>query len=151
MNELAFLTGRVQKPRNPSSGGFPTSLMALKSGINPVGPTPSIKLPACLPGTLIFIPTNASKGIQDKAWIVPLTLGTNALVYRHARTLQLLTENQNVLKSDFKSIKLSNHISKHLQRREFKSSEKLSNIYLVANTTTPTQSMLTLLSKATRH
>lgn len=42
-------------------------------------------------------------------------------------------------------------MSKHLERREFKSSEKLSNIYLVANTTTATQTMLTLLSKATRH
>lgn len=69
-----------------------------------------------------------------KLVVVPVTLGTNALIYRHAKTLQLPTEDQC---SEIRFQRLSNHISKHLERREFKSSEKLSTVYLVPNTLHP--------------
>lgn len=143
MNELAFLTGKESRKR-----GIQALVCLLLSWhwsqVSTQWVQPHPYNCHILPGTLIFIPS-ASKGIQDKA------CGNSSNSWSQCPDLQSCQNpnrisvfwnqisNPSSLKSDFKSIKLSNYISKHLERREFKNSEKLSNIYLVPNTTTPTQ------------
>lgn len=136
MDELAFLTGK--KSRNQGIQALFCLLLSWHGSqistqrVQPCtynwhiafqGPSPSLQV--------------YQRAFRTKLEVVPRTLGTNTLIYRHAKTPQLPTENQSVLTSDFKSIRLSNRISKHLERRDFRSSEKLSSIYLVPNTTTP--------------
>lgn len=109
--------------------------------------------------------------------VVPLVFGTHDLIYRHAKNLEFPIENQGVLKSDFRYIRLSNWILKYLaalERREvgkswasinieknilwvypeslFLYQEAIKNIFgSQRHHPHSRQTLITILSKPTRH